>query len=61
VRGDGDGILKCKKMLNIESSGWEDNDDEEEEVEVENEDGDINTNDKVTGTFSEGEDEIEWM
>jgi hypothetical protein len=58
--GEGDGILKYKDTLDLESGGWEDDDDEEEE-EVENNDGDGNTSDRVTGTISEDEDEVEWM
>ena len=58
--GEGDGILKYKDTLDLESGGWEDDDDEEEE-EVENNDGDGNTSDRVTGTISEDEDELEWM
>jgi hypothetical protein len=46
--------------LDLESGGWEDDDNEEEE-EVENNDGDGNTSDRVTGTISEEEDELEWM
>jgi hypothetical protein len=60
--GEGNGILKYKDTLDLESGGWEDDDgEEEEEEEVENDDGDGNTNDRVTGTVSEDEDELEWM
>jgi hypothetical protein len=60
--GEGDSILKYKDTLDLESGGWEDDDDdEEEEEEVENDDGDGNMNDRVTGTVSEDEAELEWM
>jgi hypothetical protein len=56
--GEGDGILKYKYTLDLESGGWENDDDEEK---VENNDGDGNTNDRLTGTISEDEDELERM
>jgi hypothetical protein len=60
--GEGNGILKYKDTLDLESGGWEDDDSKEDkEEEVENNDGDGNTNDRVTGTVSEDEDELKWM